>query len=94
MLVEGRFTGTQRGTWRGLPPTGRGVDFPMAVLFDFEGERMVCERLYFDLNTPLQQLGVADDPNGLRGKLTIALTHPLVITKAFIRGMFSRFRRH
>ncbi|MEA2716663.1 MAG: hypothetical protein QOI99_980 [Actinomycetota bacterium] len=93
VLVEGRFTGTQQGTWRGLPPTGRRVDFPMAVLFDFEGDQMVCERLYFDLGTPLHQLGVADDPNHLRGKITMAVTHPLVVLRASVRGLFSRFRR-
>jgi len=88
--VEGRFTGTQQGTWRGLPPTGRKVDFKMCILFDFEGERMVLERVYFDLNTPLQQLGVADDPNSLRGKLTIVLTHPFAIFRAAVRGVFKR----
>jgi steroid delta-isomerase-like uncharacterized protein len=90
VLTEGRFTGTQKGTWRGLPPTGRKVDFPMCVLFDFEGDQMVCERLYFDLGAALRQLGVAEDPMSLRGKLTIVLSHPFVITKAFIRGLFRR----
>ena len=93
VLVEGRFTGTQQGTWRGLPPTGRKVDFAMALVFEFDGDRMVNERVYFNLGSPLQQLGVADDPNSPRGKLTLVLTHPLVIMKAAVRGVFSRFRR-
>src|SRR5439155_8363439 len=27
VIVEGRFTGTHSGNWRGLPPTARKVDF-------------------------------------------------------------------
>lgn len=85
VLVEGRFTGTHLGTWRGLPATGRKVDFPMCLIFVFDGNDMVSERLYFDMGTPLRQLGVADDPNSLRGKLTLLITHPVVILKALLR---------
>jgi steroid delta-isomerase-like uncharacterized protein len=90
VVVEGRFTGTHRGTWRGLPATGRKVDFPMCLVFDFEGEEMVGERLYFDMGAPLRQLGVAESPNSRRGKLTILLTHPIVITRALLRNLFRR----
>ncbi len=90
VLVEGRFTGTHLGEWRGLPPTGRQVDFPMCLIFEFEGESMVSERLYFDVGTPLAQLGVADDPDSTRGKLTAAITHPLVITGSAARSLWSR----
>jgi steroid delta-isomerase-like uncharacterized protein len=82
VLVEGRFRGTHLGPWRGLPPTGRTVDFEMCLIFAFDGERMVSEKLYFDVSTALRQLGVADDPNSARGKLTTVLTHPIVIAKA------------
>ncbi len=93
VLVEGRFTGTHLGTWRGLPATGRRVDFPMCLIFEFEGDSMVNEKLYFDLGAPLRQLGVADDPNSLRGKLTTVLTHPLVVLRAVLRGLMLRLRR-
>ena len=59
MFVEGRFRGTHRGDWRGIPAAGRTVDFPLIIVFMFEGDRMVCERTYFDLLTILRQLGVA-----------------------------------
>ena len=58
VLVEGRFSGTHQGEWRGIPASGRKVDFPLIIVFVFEGERMVCERTYFDLVTVLGQLGV------------------------------------
>ncbi len=87
VVVEGRFTGTHNGNWRGLPATGRKVDFPLIIVFQFEEERMVCERTYFDLGTPLRQLGVARNPNSRGGQISIALNHPLVIGKALIRSL-------
>ncbi len=51
VVVEGRFTGTHDGNWRGLPATGRRVDFPLIIVFLFGEERMVCERTYFDIGT-------------------------------------------
>jgi predicted ester cyclase len=86
VLVEGRFTGTHLGSWRGLPGTGRRVDFAMCLIFEFDGESMINEKLYFDQSTPLRQLGVADDPNSLRGKITLIATHPLVVLKAALRS--------
>lgn len=93
VLVEGRFQGTHLGTWRGLPATGKRVDFEMCVIFEFDGDSMINEKLYFDLTAPLRQLGVADDPNSLRGKLTVVLTHPLVVLGAVLRGIRLRLGR-
>jgi steroid delta-isomerase-like uncharacterized protein len=90
VIVEGRFTGTHDGSWRGLPATGRKVDFPLIIVFVFEEDRMVCERTYFNIGTPLSQLGVARDPNSTGGKIATVLNHPLSIGKALVR---SRFRR-
>ena len=90
VVVEGRFQGTHLGSWRGLPATGRRVDLPMCVVFDFEGEAMVTERLYFDLGTALRQLGVADDPNSLRGKVVMIASHPLVVGRAALRALLRR----
>jgi steroid delta-isomerase-like uncharacterized protein len=90
VIVEGRFRGTQDGNWRGLPPTGRKVDFPLIIVFRFEGERMVCERTYFDIGTPLRQLGVARDPNTTGGRIATVLNHPLVVLRALLRGLLRR----
>ena len=86
VVVEGRFTGTHLGSWRGLPPTGRQVDFPLIIVFQFEGEDLVCEKTYFDLGTPLRQLGVARDPNSRGGKIATALNHPITVGRALIRS--------
>jgi predicted ester cyclase len=90
VIVEGRFSGTHLGNWRGLPPTRRKVDFPLIIVFLFEGEDMVCERTYFDLGTPLRQLGVARDPNSRGGKVGAALSHPITIGRALIRSRLGR----
>jgi len=58
VIAEGRFTGTHKRDWSGIPATGRSVDVPFCALFVFEAERLVSERLYFDFATLLRQLGV------------------------------------
>jgi steroid delta-isomerase-like uncharacterized protein len=85
VFVEGAFSGTHLGSWRGLPATGRKVKVPMLIVFRFEGERMMCERVYFDLNTVLQQLGVAWDPNSAVGRISAGINHPLTIARALFR---------
>lgn len=90
VLVEGRFTGTHLGPWRGLPATGRKVDFQMCLIFEFDGESMTNEKVYFDLSSPLRQLGIADDYNSLRGKLTAILSHPGVLVRALVFGLTHR----
>lgn len=93
VLVEGVFKGTQQGTWRGLPATGRHVVFPMCLIFEFEGDVLINERIYFDLGTPLRQLGVAYDPNSAKGKIVTVLTHPVTITRAVLRTAWLRLTR-
>jgi predicted ester cyclase len=60
--IEFRGRGTHTGPLTGpagtLPPTGRTVDIPFAQVFEFDGEKIVRVRLYFDLATMLHQLQV------------------------------------
>ena len=90
VIVEGRFSGTHDGSWRGLPATGRKVNFPLIIVFQFEGELLVCEKTYFNIGTPLTQLGVARDPNSRGGKIATAVNHPMVVGKALIGSLFRR----
>lgn len=90
VIVEGHFSGTHLGSWRGLPATGRKVNFPLIIVFQFRGDEMVCERTYFDLGTPLRQLGVARDPNSRGGKIGAAVSHPITIGRALIRSRLGR----
>jgi steroid delta-isomerase-like uncharacterized protein len=59
VIVEFDLLGTHRGPLRGIPPTGRAFRCRMTALFEFEDERIVCERVYFDQLTILRQLGLA-----------------------------------
>lgn len=90
VIVEGRFSGTHDGMWRGLPATGRRVDFPLVIIFVFDGDRMTCERTYFNLGTPLMQLGVAHDPNSTVGRVATMLNHPFTVVGAYTRALLHR----
>jgi steroid delta-isomerase-like uncharacterized protein len=58
VIAEFDLLGTMRGELRGIPPTGRRFRCRMCALFLFEpgGERIVCERIYFDQATIAQQV--------------------------------------
>ena len=62
VIVEFWLRGTHEGELRGIPPTGKSFEVRTVALFLFEGERLVCERVYFDTATILAQLGVAGAP--------------------------------
>ena len=58
VFVEFDLLGTHRGPLLGFPATGREFTCRMLALFLFEGDRIVCERVYFDAATILRQLGL------------------------------------
>jgi steroid delta-isomerase-like uncharacterized protein len=57
VAAEVRMQGTHRGPWAGIPATGRRIDVPVLSLFLFEGDKLVCEKVYFDMATLMRQLG-------------------------------------
>ena len=48
----------------GIAPTFRKVEIPMVVVVQFEGDKIACERIYWDQASVLVQIG-AIDPAGL-----------------------------
>lgn len=60
VIVEFWLRGTHHGELRGIPPTGNSFEVRTLALFLFDGDsdRLVCERVYFDVGTILGQLGV------------------------------------
>jgi steroid delta-isomerase-like uncharacterized protein len=58
VFVEVTLTGTHRGEWAGIPATGRQASVRIACLYEFEENRLICERVWFDFATILRQLGV------------------------------------
>jgi steroid delta-isomerase-like uncharacterized protein len=89
VIVEFWLLGTHLGKLRALPPTGRAVRSRMTAYFLFEGDRLVCERVYFDQLTLLQQLGLAHDMTSLPGRVSTLVTHPVTIGRALLEN----FRR-
>jgi steroid delta-isomerase-like uncharacterized protein len=85
VLLEMVARGTHLGPLRGLPPTGRRFELRFICIFVFEGERLVCERVYFDTSTIFEQLGVAHRVDSLPGRLGTAVNHPLTIGRALVR---------
>jgi steroid delta-isomerase-like uncharacterized protein len=84
VIVEFDLLGTHLGTLRSLPPTGRSFRARMSAFFIFDGELIVCERVYFDQATIMRQLGVARDPASLAGRVTTLISHPVTIGRALL----------
>jgi steroid delta-isomerase-like uncharacterized protein len=89
-IVEANLYGTHDGPYRGLPPTGRKFETRFCAVFVFEEDRLVCERVYFDVSTVLRQLGIAHDPLSVRGRIATVANHPLTIGRALLRRVTSR----
>ncbi|MBV9268618.1 MAG: ester cyclase [Acidobacteriaceae bacterium] len=56
VIVECRFGGTHRGEWAGIAATGKMMEVSAALIFLFDGEGLICEKVYFDHATVLRQL--------------------------------------
>lgn len=85
IVFEVRIRGTHRGSWRGLPATGRRVDLPVCAVYTFDAAgRLAGERIYYDRATVLRQLGVFHEPSSNLGRVMTALTHPLTLVRAYL----------
>ncbi|CAN5461947.1 hypothetical protein BH10PSE18_BH10PSE18_11540 [soil metagenome] len=69
VIVEFWLLGTHRGPLKGLPPTGNTFRCRMIALFIFDGEQLVCERVYFASLTMLRQLLVGVPAQAVQGVL-------------------------
>jgi steroid delta-isomerase-like uncharacterized protein len=58
VVVEFDLLGTHLGNFAGFDPTGRTFRCRMVAIFEFDGDRILCERIYFDSGTILRQLGL------------------------------------
>lgn len=86
IVVEVLIRGTHLGAWRGLPPTGRRVQFPLCGLYTFDADdRLAGEKIYYDRGIVLNQLGVFHEPRTLLGRTCILATHPITMARALAR---------
>ena len=58
VIVEFDLLGTHSGPLAGMAATGHEFRCRMIALFGFDGDRIDCERVYFDAGTILRQLGL------------------------------------
>jgi steroid delta-isomerase-like uncharacterized protein len=90
VLVEAVIRGTHKGPLRGLPPTGREYELPVLAIFMFDGDKLNCERIYFDQTTVRRQLGIGRDPLSLTGRLQTLVGHPWTIGRGVVRQLTGR----
>ena len=91
VILEVVIRGHHLGAWRGLPATGRPVQFPLCGIYTFDDEdRLAGEKIYYDRATVLRQLGVFHEPDRMPGRIGNVLMHPLTIARAVGRMIFKR----
>src|SRR5439155_9203956 len=91
ILVEVVIRGTQLGSWRGLPATGRRVEVPLCGVYTFDADdRLAGEKIYYDRGTVLTQLGIFHEPQTISGRICILATHPATIARALARKLLHR----
>jgi steroid delta-isomerase-like uncharacterized protein len=62
VIAEFHLEGTMRGPLRGIPPTNKSFKLRVTAIFTFEpgGTKITSERVYFDLYSLLQQIGLLE----------------------------------
>ena len=91
ILLEVVIRGTHLGGWRGLPATGRRIEFPLCGVYTFDAEdRLAGEKIYYDRGTVLRQLGVFHEPQSALGQISVLATHPITIARALARKLLRR----
>ena len=57
VLVEGVSTGTHDGEWARIPATGRRIEVPVVRIFEFDADRLLCEKVHLNMGRVLKQIG-------------------------------------
>jgi len=87
VILEVVISGTHLGAWRGLPATGRRLEFPLCGVFEFGADgKLSGERIYYDRATVMRQFGIFHEPTTLAGRATTLLCHPLTLARALWRS--------
>jgi steroid delta-isomerase-like uncharacterized protein len=56
VVVEFVMRGTHRGPFAGLAASGQRIEVPSVGIFEFDEDRLMCEKVYFDMATLMRQL--------------------------------------
>jgi steroid delta-isomerase-like uncharacterized protein len=69
VILEVTISGTHERNWRGLPGTGREVQWDTCAVFAFDDQnKLAGERIYYDRASLLRQLGIFTNPRRESGK--------------------------
>jgi steroid delta-isomerase-like uncharacterized protein len=91
IILEVIISGTHTGPWRGLPGTGRRLEFPLCGVYSFDADdRLLGEKIYYDRATVLRQIGMFHEPFSGVGRVVTPLMHPATIARAMGRTLFRR----
>jgi steroid delta-isomerase-like uncharacterized protein len=91
IILEVIISGTHQGPWRGLPGTGRHLEFPLCGIYTFDdADRLAGEKIYYDRATVLRQIGMFHEPTSGIGRVVTPLTHPATMARAVGRSLFGR----
>jgi steroid delta-isomerase-like uncharacterized protein len=90
VIVEFDVLGTHLGRLRAMPPTGREFRCRSTAYFLFEGDGLVCERVYFDQLTIMRQLGLAHETTSVAGRLSTLVSHPITIGRSVFKSLGRR----
>jgi steroid delta-isomerase-like uncharacterized protein len=82
VILEVIIRGRHLGSWRGLPPTGRLVQFPLCGIYTFDDDnRLAGEKIYYDRASVLRQLGVFHEPDRFWGRINAFVMHPTTMAQ-------------
>jgi predicted ester cyclase len=88
IVLEVMIRGTHLGGWRGLPATGRRVEFPLCAVYTFDSaDCLAGEKIYYDRGTVLRQLGVFHEPQSVLGQISVLATHPATFARIFLKKL-------
>ena len=60
VILEVRMKGTHLGDCAGFKSTGRLTDIPVACIIEFDSDRLVCEKVYFDMTMLMNRAECVD----------------------------------
>jgi steroid delta-isomerase-like uncharacterized protein len=58
IVARFKMTGTHKGFFQGIPPTGKSIDVEGADIFYFKDGKIATVRAYFDLMIIMTQIGI------------------------------------
>ena len=58
VIAEVWMDGTHRAPWAGVEAKGHRIHLPVVGIFLFEGDKLLCEKVYFDSATLLRQITI------------------------------------